>query len=111
MYWELPGQRQFDVNVEEKTFKGVDVVALAESHRKAFTLEIAQIVSDGFVSIEVTDSNPKIDQGKLSAIQIKLVGPHLAHSVIAGPVRQRRRSFHDLCVELLTEYSLVSISR
>jgi len=87
LYWKQPGQRKFDVTIEDKSFTNVDIVALNGGvPKKAMTLEAAVIVSDGFVSIEVKDSIPKVDQGKLSAIQVKLVGPHYAHSV-AGTCR------------------------
>lgn len=87
LYWTEVGKRKFDVSVEGKTFTNVDIVELGGGvSRKALALEAAVIVSDGFVSIEMKDTFPKIDQGKLSAIQVTLIGPHLAHSV-AGTCR------------------------
>lgn len=54
---------------------------------KAMTIESAQIVSDGFLSISIKDAAVKVDQGKLSAIEVKLVGPHYAHAVSGGPYK------------------------
>jgi IPT/TIG domain len=54
---------------------------------KSVSLETVAIVSDGMVSIKVEDSFPKVDQGKISGIEIKLVGVHLAHAVANGPYR------------------------
>lgn len=45
------------------------------------------IVADGFLSISVADAVPAVDQGKISGIEVKLLGPHLAHAVAGGPYR------------------------
>ena len=38
-----------------------------------------------FLSISLTSAVPKVDLPKLSAIEIKLLAPHLAHAVAGGP--------------------------
>lgn len=55
----------FTVTVEETVFTDVDIVALGGGVRLvAFTLETAQIVSDGFLSIALENSVPAADKGK-----------------------------------------------
>jgi len=87
LYWESQGNRLFNVAVEgQKVFSNVDIVQLAGSNWKAVTLETPQTISDGFVSISFTNSAPqKIDNPKLSGIEIKLIKDHLAHAVANGP--------------------------
>jgi Malectin domain/IPT/TIG domain len=87
LYWQGIGQRLFNVKLENKLiFSNVDIVALGGGKRlQAFTLESVAIISDGYVSLEFTNSNPKIDMPKLSGIEINFLQPHLAHSVANGP--------------------------
>ena len=87
-FFQNPGERQFKLTIEDTVFDNVDIVALGGgvSHR-AVSLETAAVVSDGFLSIAVEDTFPKVDQGKISGILIRLLGPHLAHSVANGPYR------------------------
>lgn len=85
LYWKLPKERTFDVIIESTTLKNVDIVQQGGGPNKAFTLKSAQIVVDGFLNIEFKPSVPAVDQPKLSAIEINLLGPHLAHAVSNGP--------------------------
>lgn len=88
LYWTAPGQRLFNVDIESTTYTSVDIFELAGGKSKAFTLETPVIVSDGHLSISLSDNiDPKQDQAKLSAIEVKFVGPHLAHSVANGPYK------------------------
>ena len=65
LYWQGENQRLFDVTIEEAEFTHVDIVKLGGGARlKAFTIESAQIVSDGFLSIGVANAVPAVDQGK-----------------------------------------------
>lgn len=63
----------------------MDIVKLGGAGNTAFSLGSAQIVSDGSIDIEFKPAVPAVDLPKLSAIEIKLVGPHLAHAVSNGP--------------------------
>ena len=87
LYWQEVGQRKFNIKVEgDLAFENVDIVAIGGGKRlQAFTLEHPVIVTDGFVSIEIMNSVPKIDIPKLSGIEINFLQPHLAHSVANGP--------------------------
>lgn len=49
------------------------------------TLQVAPLVDDGFVSISLSNSSPQVNNPKLSGIEIKILAPHLAHSVPGGP--------------------------
>ena len=87
LYWQEVGQRKFNIKIEgQLVFENVDIVAIAGGKRfEAFTLESPVIVTDGFVSIEISDSVPAKDRPKLSGIEINFLQPHLAHSVANGP--------------------------
>lgn len=77
------GESVFDVHVEKRSiFPMVDIVALIGSPRKALTLETAIIIVDGNLSLSfrIVKGSPT-----LSAIEIDLVGDHLAHAVAGGP--------------------------
>jgi hypothetical protein len=43
------------------------------------------LVEDGFLSLVFDEVFPKLDNPKINAIQINLVGPHTAHAVPGGP--------------------------
>ena len=87
LYWQGVGQRLFDILVEDTiSFKNVDMVKLGGGSRlQAFTLETPVTVIDGFVSIAFSNSNPKIDNPSVAAIEVNFLEPHLAHSVANGP--------------------------
>ena len=80
IYWTTTGQRTFNVNVEGESRDNVDIVELAGGALTAMTLEFAVVVQDGYLSINLSESVPKNELAKLSGIQVKLVGPHLAHA-------------------------------
>jgi IPT/TIG domain len=87
-FFQNPGGRKFKLTIEDTVFNDVDIVALGGGSRyKSVSLETVAIIADGMLTIKVGDANPKVDQGKISAIEVKLVGPHLAHSVANGPYR------------------------
>jgi IPT/TIG domain len=69
------------MTVEEKLFSSLDVLALTASHqpRTAISIDIARVVEDGFISIAF--SYGAADTPFVSAIEISLVAPHLAHAV------------------------------
>lgn len=67
VFWTEADKRVFDVMVEDEVFESIDIFALGGNQRLvAFTLETAQIVSDGFLSITITAVDGK-DQGKQNA--------------------------------------------
>jgi len=54
----------FTVTVENTVFTNVDIVALGGGVRlRAFTLETAEIVTDGYLSILFQNAVPAADQG------------------------------------------------
>lgn len=70
------------MNVEGTELQNIDLVDLGGGNAyKAISLEVATLVDDGFVSIELTDVVPKVDQPKISAIEIKKLKNHFAHAV------------------------------
>lgn len=78
----------FKVTIEDDEFNNVDIVQLGGgSNMRSVTLESATIVSDGYLSISIANVVPKIDQGKLSGIEVKQLGLHLAHAVANGPYK------------------------
>jgi Malectin domain/IPT/TIG domain len=77
-----PGSRVFDVLVEHSpTFVGVDISSIV-GLAKALTLETATPVLDGALSLSFSGT---VGGAQLSAIEINLVGDHLAHAVTTGP--------------------------
>jgi len=87
LYWENEGSRKFNIAVEgNEVFTNVDIIKLGGgSPLQALTLETPQLVSDGYLSISFYDSTPKVDNPKVSGIEVKLVEDHLAHAVASGP--------------------------
>jgi IPT/TIG domain len=51
----------------------------------AITIDKPVAVSDGFLSIKAMENIPRYDNAKLSAVEIRLIGPHYAHAVTGGP--------------------------
>jgi hypothetical protein len=77
------GERIFDIMLEESiAFSNVDIVDLVGASFKALTMETVSDVLDGALSISflAVEGTPK-----LSAIQINLNIPHVAHAVANGP--------------------------
>lgn len=79
--------RLFDIFIEgNKMFSNVDIVQLGGGQPlRALTLETPQLISDGAVSISLTETVPAVNAPKLSGIEIKLLEYHLAHAVTNGP--------------------------
>jgi IPT/TIG domain len=75
------GLRVFDMNVEGKLLRDIDIVALSGTKQPntAITINVVRLVEDGFASLSFLyglSENPKV-----SGIEIVLVAPHLAHAV------------------------------
>jgi len=81
------GKRLFDITVEgDKVFSNVDIVQIGGGqYLKALILEAPAMVTDGAVSILLTESVPAVNAPILSGIEINLVSDHLAHAVTNGP--------------------------
>jgi Malectin domain/IPT/TIG domain len=80
-------QRVFDVQVEEQTLT-VDIFQLAGGAAdKATRIQFFQVVEDGFLSIKFRKSIQFPNSGVpvVSAIEIILDKPHIAHAVATGP--------------------------
>jgi len=69
------------VVVEDQYFIDTDLVKVGGA-ATAFTIEVAKVVDDGFVSIQTID---RINKAKLSGIEIILKEVHTAHAVSQGP--------------------------
>jgi IPT/TIG domain len=82
--YNLKGKRLFNINVEGKIYTNIDLYAMG-GLLTAFTIETVRIVDDGAVSISFINASPMVGAPKINAIAIKLVAPHLAHSVSNGP--------------------------
>jgi hypothetical protein len=82
LYWTAAAKRIFNVDVEGTKRNNIDIFVLAGGARIAITMEFAVAVSDGLLNIAFTRVT---DWPKISAIEVQLVGPHLAHSVPNGP--------------------------
>lgn len=82
IYFNEPGRRLFDMTIESKLFQNIDPFVIGGGKNRAFTLTSASLVDDGFVSIKLT---PKINNAKISGIEIIMLEIHTAHAVAQGP--------------------------
>lgn len=74
------------MTIEGKPFYGVDINAIANGRYKAITLQTAETIVDGFVTISLSkNETTSVDNPKISGIEIKRLAPHTAHSVSGGP--------------------------
>lgn len=78
MFYTSAKERQFGLIVEDHVIPEFDIIMLAGESLTAMKREVPVLVSDGALSIQTTVflENPKI-----SAIEVKAIGPHLAHAV------------------------------
>jgi Malectin domain/IPT/TIG domain len=80
------GDNVFHIEVEKsQVFPMVDIVSLIGSPRKPLTLETAIVVVDGNLSLSFRSVH---GLPTLSAIEIDLVGDHLAHADAGGPYEE-----------------------
>jgi IPT/TIG domain len=85
-YHQNPGTRVFDLTIEGKPFYAVDINLIANGRYKAVTLQTAQVVDDGSITISVAKNDTtSVDNPKISGIEVKRLAPHTAHSVSGGP--------------------------
>jgi IPT/TIG domain len=91
------------MTIEGKPFYGVDIYAIANGRYNAITLQTAQMIVDGFVTISLSKNDTtSVDNPKISGIEIKHLAPHTAHSVSGGPYQ---------AVDILNKgYVLVSVN-
>ena len=75
-------KRLFTLVVENEVFPDVDLFAIG-GYRTAFTITVAKIVDDGFVSIRGIG---RVNKAKISGIEIVLKEVHTTHPVSQGPV-------------------------
>ena len=83
VYFAEPGKRIFTLVVEGEIFEDLDLVQIAGVYQTAFTVRIAKIVDDGFVSIQTIS---RVNKAKISGVEIVLKKVHTAHAVAQGPV-------------------------
>jgi glucose/arabinose dehydrogenase len=81
------GGRVFFAKAEgQDLFGDIDVFRFAGSTlNRAVTMEKAVSVADGVMSLWLEEATPKRGDPKLCGIEIKSLGPHLAHAVTGGP--------------------------
>lgn len=84
IYFTEIGKRVFTLLVEGEIFESIDPVKIGGAST-AFTLQIAKVVDDGFVSIQSIKPSC-CNMPKLSGIEIVLKEVHTAHAVAQGPV-------------------------
>jgi Malectin domain len=74
LHWSAPNQRNFDVRIEnEISFKNIDLVKMAGRKLRAIVLQYTVVVTDGLLSLDFTDSIPKLDQPKVSGIEVRSI--------------------------------------
>jgi IPT/TIG domain len=52
---------------------------------KILTIDKPVLVSDGYLTIEAIENDPRVDNPKLSAIEIRSIGKHYSHAITGGP--------------------------
>jgi hypothetical protein len=75
----------FDFLIEDSLVADIDIIQRSGSATRAITIDKPVVVSDGFLTIQGMDNVPAIDRAKLSAIEVRIIGPHYAHAVTGGP--------------------------
>jgi hypothetical protein len=78
IFHNTAGSRKFGLVVEDQVIPEFDIIFLAGASFTATRREIPTLVKDGFLSIKAAKF---VEHPKISAIEIKSVGAHLAHSV------------------------------
>lgn len=96
IFWDQVGKRKFNVEIEGTVFTNLDIVEIAGSANTPITIDTAAIVEDGFLSITLTNAIPKVNNPKLSGIEIKVrrkypsaivtsristIFPHFSHTI------------------------------
>jgi hypothetical protein len=71
--------------IEDSLVADIDIIQRSGSATRAITIDKPVVVSDGYLTIQGMDNIPRVDSAKLSAIEIRIIGPHYAHSVTGGP--------------------------
>jgi hypothetical protein len=108
VYFSESGKRVFTLVVEGEIFDDLDLVQIGGVYRTAFTIQVAKIVDDGFVSIQAIS---RVNKAKISGVEIVLKQVHTAHAVSQGPV-SRCREAEDIvfiCSPIFTIYSQYTI--
>lgn len=82
-----PGERVFVAKAEgDDMFGSIDIFAFGGfTLNRAVTMEKAVSVNDGSLTLSLEEGSPKRGDPKLCGVEIKSLGPHLAHSVAGGP--------------------------
>ena len=83
--WTTAGNRVFDFLIEDSLVADIDILQRSGSATRVITIDKPVVVSDGYLTIKAMENIPRIDSAKLSAIEIRIIGPHYAHSVTGGP--------------------------
>lgn len=83
--WTKSKQRIFDILVEGTLIADIDICERTIVPNTMLTIDFPVLVSDGFLTIEAMDNDPRIDSPKLSAIEVRFIGKHYSHAVTGGP--------------------------
>jgi IPT/TIG domain/Malectin domain len=76
-----PNQRVFDVSVEGIQLQDIDLVKLGPIKTPLMWNVEGVIVTDGVLNIDFSVKEPRINNPKINAIEVRLFAPHLAHAV------------------------------
>ena len=74
------------MSIEGKPFYAIDINVIASGRYNAITIQAAQVIDDGFVTIALSKNDTtSVDNPKISGIEVKKLAPHTAHAVGGGP--------------------------
>ena len=73
------------MEVEDTIITDIDIVDRAGRSNTSLTIDAPVAVADGFLTIKGITNVPKLENAKISAIEIIVIGPHYSHAVTGGP--------------------------
>jgi Malectin domain len=81
------GQRLFDMTIEGELLTNIDIYQMAGGAFRATRLQVFKVVDDRSLSIRFSRSTqfPNAGLPAISAIEVELDQPHVAHAVATGP--------------------------
>jgi IPT/TIG domain len=73
------------MEVEDALIADIDIIDRAGRSNTSLTIDTPVAVADGFLTIKGISNEPKIENAKISAIEVVVIGPHYTHAVTGGP--------------------------
>jgi IPT/TIG domain len=73
------------MEVEDTLITDIDIVDRAGRSNTSLTIDTPVAVADGFLTIKGITNEPKIENAKISAIEVIVIGSHYSHAVTGGP--------------------------